>query len=269
MKITFNLKNPKAEVSAIRLIITHKGKVYRKYTGISTKTRQWHKTKRDGQFPTDESTANKLKAIRLNLENALNEYSTEAEIVTAIDRVLVQDRRDPDWPGVTFPGENTVRGLAVFNKRVGLFGSEGSAKEFASDGSYADSASQPIAVAECVDPIILNMKLVDAVQPLRTEPRQIPDNIMQHFGEDLVLNDVGRLVTATLGQFSILRLERDSQLVLPVYDYCLPDKECEPGIQDDPCTMFSRINFPVDEFFPPDTLEIAEDYRSAKQNLEN
>ena len=174
-----------------------------------------------------------------------------------------------DVTGVTFPGENTVRGLAVFNKRVVLFGSEGSAKVFASDGSYADSASQPIAVAECVDPIILNMKLVDAPQSLRPEPRQIPDSILEHFGEDLVLTDAGRIVTATLGQFSILRLERDSQLVLPVYDYCLPDKECEPGIQDDPCTMFSRITFPVDEFFPPDTLETEEDYRTAKQNLES
>lgn len=91
MKISFNLKNPKAEVSAIRLIVTHKGKVYRKYTGISTKTKQWRKTKRDGQFPTDDATADKLKAIRLNLESQLNEYSTEAEIITAIDRVLIQD----------------------------------------------------------------------------------------------------------------------------------------------------------------------------------
>lgn len=91
MKISFNLKNPKAEVSAIRLIVTHKGKVYRKYTGISAKTKQWRRTKRDGQFPTDDATADKLKAIRLNLEQQLNEYSTEAEIISAIDRVLISD----------------------------------------------------------------------------------------------------------------------------------------------------------------------------------
>ena len=174
-----------------------------------------------------------------------------------------------DVTGTTFPGENAVHGLAVFNKRVVLFGSEGSAKVFASDGSCSDSASQPVAVAECVDPIVLNMKLVDASPAPRPEPRQIPKNILDYFGEDLILTDNGRLLTCTLGQFSILRLERDSQLVLPVYDYCLPDKECEPGIQDDPCTMFSRINFPVDEFFPPDSIEAAEDYRSAKQNLES
>lgn len=173
-----------------------------------------------------------------------------------------------DVSGVVFPGENTVRGLAVFNKRVVLFGSEGTAKIFASDGTSADSAAQPIAVAECVDPIVLNMKLVDAATPAPAAAPPIPESILDHFGEELIMTDTGRVVTCTLGQFSILRLERDSQLVLPVYDYCLPDKECEPGIQDDPCTMFSRISFPVDEFFPPDTLETAEDYRSAKQTLE-
>lgn len=91
MKVSFNLKNPKAEVSAVRLIVTHKGKVYRKYTGISVKTKQWKRTKRDGQLPTDDATADKLKAIRLKLERDLNEYSTEAEIITAIDRVLIED----------------------------------------------------------------------------------------------------------------------------------------------------------------------------------
>lgn len=175
-----------------------------------------------------------------------------------------------DVTGSAFPGENTVRGLCIFNKRVMLFGSEGSAKVYASDGSFSDGAAQPVAVAECVDPILLNMKLVDAgVSVPRPEIRDIPQSILDHFGEDLVLTEGSRALTCTLGQFSIIRLERDSQLVLPVYDYCLPDRECEPGVQDDPCTMFSRISFPVDEFFPPDSVESVSDYRSVKQDLEN
>jgi hypothetical protein len=89
---------------------------------------------------------------------------------------------------------------------------------------------------------------------------------LRHFGEALVLGDSSRLLLATLGQFSIIRLERDSQLVVPVYDYCLPDKECPENSEDDPCTMFSRIRFPVEEFFPPDCIENQDDYRSARQN---
>lgn len=175
-----------------------------------------------------------------------------------------------DVSGVTFPGENPVRGLCVFNKRVMLFGSEGSAKVYASDGSFSDSATQPVAVAECVDPIVLNMKLVDACAVgLSAELRDIPQTILDHFGEDLVLLDGVRLLTCTLGQFSIIRLERDSQLVVPVYDYCLPEKDCTPGEQDDPCSLFQRISFPIDEFFPPDSIDSANDYRSAKHDLES
>ena len=175
-----------------------------------------------------------------------------------------------DVAGTTFPGENSVRGLCVFNKRVMLFGSEGSAKIYASDGSCSDSATQPVAVAECVDPIVLNMKLVDACPTgLAAEIRDIPAAILARFGEDLVVNDGVRILMCTLGQFSIIRLERDSQLVVPVYDYCLPDKECVPGDQDDPCTMFTRIRFPVEEFFPPDSIERTDDYKSAKLNTES
>ncbi len=88
MKISFNLKDRSAEVSAVRLIITHKGKVYRKYTGISVKTKQWRQTKRDGQSPTNPKDAERLKGIRLALEERLDEYSREGDILLAIDEVL-------------------------------------------------------------------------------------------------------------------------------------------------------------------------------------
>jgi len=56
----------------------------------------------------------------------------------------------------------------------------------------------------------------------------------------------------TLGQFSIIRLERDAQLVVPVLDYSLPTKECcdAVGSAEDPCEMFSRIPFPAAQFAP-------------------
>jgi hypothetical protein len=171
--------------------------------------------------------------------------------------------------GTTFPGENIIRGLAVFNKRVMLFGSEGSAKVFSSNNlDTVEGADQPIAVVECVDPILLHLKLVDACPTtLTADIRDVPETILSHFGEDLVLTDGTRILLATLGQFSIIRLERDSQLVVPVYDYCFPDKECTGSSEDDPCTLFSRIRFPVEEFFPPDCIDAAEDYRAAMQNL--
>jgi hypothetical protein len=75
---------------------------------------------------------------------------------------------------------------------------------------------------------------------------------MEAMGEEVSLSPESRLWYVTLGQFSIIRLERDTQLVIPVYDYCFPEKECEGGTDDDPCTIFGRIRFPVEEFFPVD-----------------
>ena len=64
-----------------------------------------------------------------------------------------------------------ITGLAVFDKRVILFGSEGSAKVFTSTGKNCGSDIQglpattaPTAVVESVDPIILGMKLVEVCQ---------------------------------------------------------------------------------------------------------
>ena len=64
-----------------------------------------------------------------------------------------------------------ICGLCVFDKRVILFGSEGTAKVFSSETSLEGLDEQniqktnlPTAVVEAVDPIVLNMKLVDVCE---------------------------------------------------------------------------------------------------------
>ena len=158
--------------------------------------------------------------------------------------------------GETSPGNSPISGLAIFDKRVMLFGSEGCVKSFSSDstGIPANSCS-PIGVVEAVDPLALSLKVAESECYPQCDPEQrvIPDEILSQFSEPLVLTDTAKRLYVTLGQFSIIRLERDTQLLIPAYDYCMPDKECEGcGPGDDPCTLFSRIQFPVDEFFPPD-----------------
>ena len=115
-------------------------------------------------------------------------------------------------------------------------------------------------MAEAVDPIILNMKLVDVCQcrPCDCSLTEIPQAILDCFGDSLTQGgDVHRLYV-TLGQFSIIRLERDTQLLIPAYDYCVPEKDCQCSTQDDPCTVFSQIRFPIEEFFPPDSGDLAD-----------
>ena len=81
---------------------------------------------------------------------------------------------------------------------------------------------------------------------------QLPEGICGMFDEELVLSGESRRLFVTLGQFSIIRLERDAQLIVPVLDYSIPTKECcdAPGCAEDPCEMFSRIPFPTAQFAP-------------------
>lgn len=167
-----------------------------------------------------------------------------------------------------------VCGLAVFDKRIILFGSEGNAKVFRSDVVLDGtderailSSNLPTAVVEAVDPLVLNLKLVDLCECrncCECEITEIPPCICACFGSDLCFSGDAKRLFVTLGQFSIVRLERDSQLLIPVYDYCLPDKECTcGGNDDDPCEIFRHVKFPVDEFFPPNALSSGnDDYHS-------
>ena len=162
-----------------------------------------------------------------------------------------------------------ISGLCVFDKRVILFGSEGGAKTFSSQACFGEMDEQelhksglPSAVVEAVDPIVLSMKLVDVCEcrPCDCELTEIPPCICSCFGSDLNFGSEGKRVYVTLGQFSIIRLERETQLLMPVYDYCMPEKECACGscCEEDPCELFRQVKFPVNEFFPPNATGCGE-----------
>ena len=151
-------------------------------------------------------------------------------------------------------------GLAVFSKRAVLCGEDSRTHIFTSDtrlnapdGLTTYSANRPTAVVEVLDPMVLGSKVRDVCECVGGEASvQIPAAIKARFDEDLVLSGDRRRLFVTLGQFSIIRLERDAQIVVPVLDYAIPVKECcdTPGGVEDPCEMFSRIPFPTAQFAP-------------------
>jgi hypothetical protein len=159
--------------------------------------------------------------------------------------------------GRTFPGDRVVTGLAIFDKRVVLYGGEGGSKMFTSKSGLCctNSGNLPTAIVEAVDPLLLAMKIVDAAsveaRAAEGEAHDIPREIRESFDDEIITTATCKQLYATLGQFTIIRLERDTQLLMPVYDYCIPDKECAAGSEEDPCTLFSSIPFPVSDFFPP------------------
>ncbi len=157
----------------------------------------------------------------------------------------------------------TIYGLAVFTKRVILSAGEGGAKIFSSctvlnglDPQTMMKRNLPKAVVEVVDPIILASKVLDVCDCCRTDCElvDLPSAICGCFDDELVLSGEAKRLYVTIGQFSIVRLERDTQLLMPAFDYCIPNKDCSAvsgDNEDSPCDIFSKIDFPIDTFFPP------------------
>ena len=163
---------------------------------------------------------------------------------------------------VTVGGNRPVAicGLAVFSKRALLFGGDGSAKIFTSRmcscKHHSQKCSAPQAVVEVVDPIVLASNVVDACNCCCNccDLPEIPECVACCFDDELVLSGECRRLLVTIGQFSIIRLERDTQFLIPVFDYCIPTKVCsETGAvspTETPCDIFGKLEFPVDAFFP-------------------
>ena len=230
-------------------------------------------------YPTRESQCYIENAVSVRAKSAKLLYVTiDVEEVAfnrgyyTIDLRYFYKVKGEAYSLVNRPAE--ITGLCIFDKRVMLFGSEGRAKVFTSKVNLSDidsrtigSTNLPIAVCEAVDPVILSMKLVDVCDHHNDDDpgmMEMPSFVTESFPNELLFDQARRRVLVTLGQFSIVRLERDTQLLIPSYDYCLPDKECIGSNEEDPCSLFSRIHFPVDEFFPPDTLERPEGYRDLR-----
>ena len=121
------------------------------------------------------------------------------------------------------------------------------------DGVTRYAANHPTAVVEVLDPMVLNSRVKEACDAIQEVAVQIPGCVQGCFDEELVTALTRRRLYVTLGQFSIVRLERDAQIVVPVLEYAIPTKACcdNPGCcPEDPCEMFSRIPFPTAQFVP-------------------
>ena len=149
----------------------------------------------------------------------------------------------------------TLYGLSVFSKKAVLCGEDAKSHVYlSSQHGIADNA--PVAAVEVLDPMVLSSRLKEEcgcgcgceATPL------IPQCVREIFDEDLCMGSERRRLYVTLGQFSIIRLERDAQLVVPVLAYSIPSKECTDsgGPAEDPCEMFAKIPFPTGQFSPRD-----------------
>lgn len=156
-------------------------------------------------------------------------------------------------------------GLVVFGKKCVLYGSEGNVKIFSSafsgdspDEQLPVSDTNPRAKVQTVEPVCLDAqicRICDCCNTVGGGTDGIPTAVSRCFEGDFTDCGAEKALKVTLGMFTIVQLERDVQMLIPAYDFCVPKKECCCDTET-PCDAFKRISFPVDEFFPPDKAEL-------------
>ncbi len=152
----------------------------------------------------------------------------------------------------------SVEGLASFDKKAILYGSDGRVKTFSSefaseefDEQLLASNTNPIAKVQCVDPICMDVKLCKNGKGIIPVCNGVPSHVAKQFQGCFEHECTPeKAVIVTLGLFSIVQLERDVQILIPAYEFAVPCKQCSCET-DDPCDAFKKIKFPLDEFFPP------------------
>ena len=150
-----------------------------------------------------------------------------------------------------------AEGYTSFNKKCILYGSEGRVKIFASSSetdnlecAEAPQYTSPNAKVQLVDPIVLDTDILASTTPdIPALITSFPQSILDEVTDPNPVTDGEDAVLVSLGLFSIVQMERDCQMLMPAYDYCIPERECQCNTQD-ACTTFQGIDFPVEEFFP-------------------
>ena len=165
-----------------------------------------------------------------------------------------------------------LEGIAVLEKRVILYGGESNVTVFKSNGHCNDDfcvcpspecgeQNAPVGVVEVVSPVILGTKIVERASECNCCccccEGDLPDRVLSSLEAPLCFDDVNypagngrRYLTVSLGIFSVVRIVRSAQYTIQAVECCIPEKECAPVDEDDPCRVFRNMPFPTAEFCP-------------------
>lgn len=136
----------------------------------------------------------------------------------------------------------SISGTASVSKNCILFGSETNTKTFSSDGSVIGSTDQccntvnpPTAIVQTVSPLVLESKISNVCTGCECGSSDACTSV--------------RTILLTIGLFYVVELVRPVTIMVPAYNYTIPQKECCSN-NDTPCEVFDKIKFPVEEFSP-------------------
>jgi len=148
-----------------------------------------------------------------------------------------------------------IEGIAVTEKKVVLFGSEGGVRVFKSTPcseefcsctkEYDEGCNLPTVVVETVDPIALSVKIKEKCNCCHCHVDEMPRRVQECLCGNLCDYPGIKQLAVTLGFFSVVRIERPAQIVVNATEYCIPDKECVLGNEDDPCRIFAKMRYTI------------------------
>ena len=162
-----------------------------------------------------------------------------------------------------------IEGIAVLEKRVILYGGESNVSVFKSHGvgenfcgctpRESEEENEPTAIVEAVSPVLLGARIVEHVKECSCCccccEGDIPAPVQTCLDAPLCFGGFGggegrgeRYLTVSLGIFSVIRIVRSAQYLIQATEYCIPEKECVPVEEDDPCRVFRSMPFPTGEF---------------------
>lgn len=150
-----------------------------------------------------------------------------------------------------------IKGLAVLEKDVMLYGGEGTITSFASGQGNgfcsvcngASSTNAPTAIVDTVEPVVLNTRIAECTCNSCCECCDVPEIVTTMFGEELIINSNAPRLLVSFGLFSVIRLVRPTQILVQGTDYSVPDKECcASNSNENPCDLFRSMAFPVSRF---------------------
>ncbi len=162
-----------------------------------------------------------------------------------------------------------IEGITVLEKRVILYGGESNVSVFKSHGvagdsfcgctpSESDEENEPTAIVEVVSPVLLGTRIVERVSECSCCccccESDLPKPVLSCLEAPLCFGNGGgdnrgeRYLTVSLGIFSVIRIVRSAQYLIQATEYCIPEKECVPVEEDDPCRVFRNMPFPTGEF---------------------
>jgi len=155
-----------------------------------------------------------------------------------------------------------IEGIAVTEKKVVLYGADGCVNVFRSTaenedfcvegGAQSVSSCKPSIVVEAVDPIALSVHVRDSASHCQCCCccDEIPVKVLSCVHGNICdgYSMGSKILTVSLGFFTVVRVERPIQMIVCGSEYAVPDKVCVKAPDEDPCSLFAKMSFPVNEF---------------------